>query len=192
MAEKNADLRVQRTFHMLKNAFTQLLEEKVYEEITINEICDRAFIRRTTFYRHFTDKDNYFRFYVSDLMNDFLKEYELKTATIDIPTYCMSMCEELSHFMQQHQGIIHVMRQSSNSGYYQIYDILIAEVQKNFDTFLKQNDLVLPGGLPARLVSVYYTSAILGVLHYIYQNQSLSEDQSEWLNAISLLLSFAK
>ena len=62
MAEK-MDLRIRKTYLALHNAFTELLEEKRFEEFTVNELCDRAMIRRTTFYKHFADKYEYFTFY---------------------------------------------------------------------------------------------------------------------------------
>ena len=32
-------------------------------------LCDRAMIRRTTFYKHFRDKNDYFAFYIDELMS---------------------------------------------------------------------------------------------------------------------------
>ena len=67
MAEK-MDLRIRKTYLALHNAFTELLEEKRFEEFTVNELCDRAMIRRTTFYKHFADKYEYFTFYMKEIM----------------------------------------------------------------------------------------------------------------------------
>ena len=53
---KKEDARVARTKEKLFTAFTELLSEKTFEEITINEICIRSDIRRATFYKHFNDK----------------------------------------------------------------------------------------------------------------------------------------
>lgn len=43
---------------MLITAFKDLLSEqgKLFSNITINEICDKAMVHRTTFYKHFEDK----------------------------------------------------------------------------------------------------------------------------------------
>ena len=49
----NTDLRYVRTNQMLCNAFTELLQKKEFEDITIDELCKKAFIRRATFYTHF-------------------------------------------------------------------------------------------------------------------------------------------
>ena len=50
------DLRVQRTYILLKEAFFKLLAKKPFEEIKVNDICNLAMIHRTTFYHHFQDK----------------------------------------------------------------------------------------------------------------------------------------
>ncbi len=53
------DLRVQKTKAALFRAFYELLAEKSYESITINELCERAMVRRATFYKHYRDKQDF-------------------------------------------------------------------------------------------------------------------------------------
>jgi AcrR family transcriptional regulator len=50
------DPRVVRTRQLIQQAFMDLFREKSFEEITIQEIADRATINRVTFYAHFQDK----------------------------------------------------------------------------------------------------------------------------------------
>jgi AcrR family transcriptional regulator len=50
------DPRVVRTRQLIQHAFMDLFREKSFEEITIQEIADRATINRVTFYAHFQDK----------------------------------------------------------------------------------------------------------------------------------------
>lgn len=63
------DLRIKKTYRALFDAFTELLEEHRFEDLTVAMLCDRAMIRRTTFYKHFRDKNDYFAFYVDELMS---------------------------------------------------------------------------------------------------------------------------
>ena len=58
--EKKVDLRILKTHKALCETFSTLLEEKKFEEITVNELCQRAMVRRATFYKHFADKYEYF------------------------------------------------------------------------------------------------------------------------------------
>jgi AcrR family transcriptional regulator len=41
---------------MLHQAFTDLLAEKTFEEITVHDIAERSTVNRATFYDHFPDK----------------------------------------------------------------------------------------------------------------------------------------
>ena len=51
------DRRVRRTKKSLGDALIALAQEEEYDEITIQEITDRADIGYRTFFRHYTDKD---------------------------------------------------------------------------------------------------------------------------------------
>jgi AcrR family transcriptional regulator len=55
-AEKTPDLRVRRTRMMIQKAFTELLQEKGFQAITVQDIAERAMVNRATFYDHFADK----------------------------------------------------------------------------------------------------------------------------------------
>lgn len=52
------DRRVARTRELLHQALMSLILEKEYEEITVADICDLANVGRSTFYAHFTCKDD--------------------------------------------------------------------------------------------------------------------------------------
>ena len=54
--KEQGDLRVRRTHKLLWEALIALLGEQAFEEITVTEICDRAMVHRTTFYKHYADK----------------------------------------------------------------------------------------------------------------------------------------
>jgi AcrR family transcriptional regulator len=54
--EKN-DRRSMRTRATLFNALSELMTEKRYEDITVQDIIDRANVGRSTFYDHFVDKE---------------------------------------------------------------------------------------------------------------------------------------
>jgi AcrR family transcriptional regulator len=54
MTEK-IDLRVVKTRENIKNTFSELLLEKDFSSIAVQNICDRALIGRSTFYDHYCD-----------------------------------------------------------------------------------------------------------------------------------------
>jgi AcrR family transcriptional regulator len=52
------DRRVQRTRELLQKALIELISERGYDAITIQDIVDHANVGRTTFYLHYTSKDD--------------------------------------------------------------------------------------------------------------------------------------
>jgi len=54
------DRRSQRTRNLLSEAFVELMREKGYSAITVNDLIERANIGRSTFYSHYRDKDDLF------------------------------------------------------------------------------------------------------------------------------------
>jgi AcrR family transcriptional regulator len=56
MADKILDRRVHKTRKLLQDALVDLISEKGFEAVTVQEILDRANVGRSTFYTHFQDK----------------------------------------------------------------------------------------------------------------------------------------
>lgn len=71
------DLRVRKTYSALIAACTDLMSDMRFEDITVAMLCDRAMIRRTTFYKHFADKSEFFSFYVDSLRGDMVERGRL-------------------------------------------------------------------------------------------------------------------
>ncbi|HWP53861.1 MAG TPA: TetR/AcrR family transcriptional regulator [Pyrinomonadaceae bacterium] len=60
-AKKKTDRRIQRTRHSLTHAMVDLVTEKRFDDITVQNLIDRADIGRSTFYTHFRDKEDLFQ-----------------------------------------------------------------------------------------------------------------------------------
>lgn len=73
MPEKH-DLRIIKTRRALFDAFLELVSEKPFDTITVNEICKRALVRRATFYNHFADKYDFFAAFVHQLAEEFREQ----------------------------------------------------------------------------------------------------------------------
>ena len=58
---KSEDRRVARTRQALRSAMIELILEKHYDTISVQDIIDRANVGRSTFYLHFRDKEDLFR-----------------------------------------------------------------------------------------------------------------------------------
>ncbi|MFP5105578.1 TetR/AcrR family transcriptional regulator [Neobacillus sp. C211] len=56
MSEKSTDRRIVRTKRLIRDALTELMEEKGFEGITVRDLTKKADINRGTFYLHYRDK----------------------------------------------------------------------------------------------------------------------------------------
>ncbi len=54
--EEKLDPRVKRTRELLEKAFMEVINEKGFQTITVQDITERAGVNRATFYAHFADK----------------------------------------------------------------------------------------------------------------------------------------
>jgi AcrR family transcriptional regulator len=58
MPNKTPDRRTAKTIAALRTALIELIIEKHYDSITVQDIIDRANVGRSTFYSHFRDKED--------------------------------------------------------------------------------------------------------------------------------------
>src|SRR5262245_33232955 len=56
--KKNVDRRQQRTRRQLSHALMELIKEKRFDDITVQNVIDRADVGRSTFYTHYRDKED--------------------------------------------------------------------------------------------------------------------------------------
>lgn len=68
--EKKLDRRVQRTRAMLRTGLIAAILEKGYEAVTVQDIADKADLRRATFYLHYKDKEELLLAALSDTFEE--------------------------------------------------------------------------------------------------------------------------
>lgn len=76
---KKDDRRTIRTKRDLANSLFELLQEKNLDDITVQDITDRALISKTTFYNNFNDKSELLTFLLRRSIDDVLEKIELRT-----------------------------------------------------------------------------------------------------------------
>ena len=69
---KPMDRRVRRTRRRLRDALIQLIMEKGYDNVTIQNITDAADLSRATFYLHYTDKDELLASSLEEMFDELL------------------------------------------------------------------------------------------------------------------------
>ena len=69
--ERKKDLRIIKTENNIRTTFIQLINEKDFYSITVQDILDRALINRSTFYNHYTDKYNLAETIAKNFLDEF-------------------------------------------------------------------------------------------------------------------------
>ena len=97
------DRRIQRTYQQLTDAFLQLSSKKDWDQITVQELCDEAVIRRTTFYQHFRDMRDFFRWRRAERLKDFSAYIADDDPPKDPGEHFLILSARLMDYLNQHQ-----------------------------------------------------------------------------------------
>lgn len=76
MKQQKQDRRSQRTIRLINAAMMELLSEKHYEAITVQDILDQADVGRSTFYTHYFDKEDVFESVASQMLASFTQQIQ--------------------------------------------------------------------------------------------------------------------
>ena len=99
------DIRRQRTRALLVQAFEELSRTKALQEISVSEICELATVRRGTFYKHFEDKDDFFRYYLTTITADIVEQLSAGESLDDLWEYASYMHVSLARMLIGDRGM---------------------------------------------------------------------------------------
>ena len=163
---KRTDIRYLRTEKMIFDALTDLLSEKPYDKITVQDIADRAMINRATFYAHYADKDELYHFIITHILEELSEMIDKAQATTPNSVEVKKAEKMLYSYynnLKKHSTIAKIVSKSSSR----------EELQHNFARLLheKYDDLfdkvqVTEAGMPVPtdFIVAYLASIFVGTL----------------------------
>lgn len=95
------DPRVKRTRKLLQQAFAELLSEREFHSITVNDITERAEVNRATFYLHFDDKYALLSYSVREALQQLLNQRLPGADTLtlnNLRLLAVTVCEFMGQF----------------------------------------------------------------------------------------------
>ena len=98
--KRNGDRRIERTRRMLSDALFALIVERGYDDITVQDITERANVGRATFYLHYKDKEILLSESLKQLVNELTKYVEPNTNSP--ATYKTLSVRVFQHIAQHH------------------------------------------------------------------------------------------
>ncbi len=104
--KREGDRRIQRTRQMLSDALFALIVEKGYENISVQDITERANVGRATFYLHYRDKEDLLAASLKGLVSELTQYVEPGTESPE--TYKTLSVRVFGH-IAQHSALYHAL-----------------------------------------------------------------------------------
>ena len=163
-AEQAIDRRIPRTRAMLQHALTSLILKRGYEAITIQDICDEANIGRSTFYAHYTSKDDLKRSGFEHLRKELVDRQRAAQATPgDLKDrslgFSLTMFEHARDHIDLYRALVGGRGGTVSLG--QIRQILSDLVRNEFAATIGKSSADI---IPRELVVQYVVGAYMAVL----------------------------
>jgi AcrR family transcriptional regulator len=155
------DRRVRRTRRNLAEALTELILERSYEAITVQDILDRADIGRSTFYAHFRDKEALLLSCFDDLRDDLRRDLDAMTPGVEPHDPAQPSIVVFAH-AYRHRRIYRALcgRHGGNIVYGHLHTLLAATLRTHLAPHLAASG----SPIPAEAMAEFYTSGLLGIL----------------------------
>jgi AcrR family transcriptional regulator len=163
-AKHAIDRRIPRTRATLQHALTSLILKKGYEAITIKDICDEANVGRSTFYAHYTSKDDLKRRGFEHLRKELLdRQNEAQAAPGDVKArslgFSLTMFEHARDHIDLYRALVGGRGGTVSLG--QIRQILADLVRNELAATIGKNSAE---AVPRELVVQYVVGAFMAVM----------------------------
>jgi len=161
------DPRVRRTRQLLRNALIQLIPEKGYENIRIQDITDRATLNRATFYLHYRDKEDLLDRGFDEIWEELTSENPLPVQEgghLSLEGTLLTVVSDFEH-LRKYADFYRVMIGRHGVAHF------IYRMQDHVYKTTKKRLLLVVGGppetpLPIDMVLQYIASAYVGLMHW--------------------------
>jgi AcrR family transcriptional regulator len=185
VVEKKTDLRIIKTHKALTDAFWQMLSERRFEAITVNELCDRATVRRATFYKHFADKYDFFAFVIRAKQAQFDAQIRPHSDPARPQSFYMGIIQYTLDFLDSNKKLVQTVLESNMLP--TVVDILSKQITSDIAQKLK-DDANRGVRLPAspQVMAQVFTGALLYTTAWWVTQKSVSK--TELMHELTSLL----
>ncbi|MCD8149061.1 MAG: TetR/AcrR family transcriptional regulator [Clostridiales bacterium] len=134
------DLRIVKTNRALTESLKYLLTRKSLNEITVNEICERAMVRRPTFYKHFSDKYELLVFAITGILEDTgRKAHEKQLSSDEEGREFYYSILYLFEYVEENDVLFGALKDSCSSAF--VRETLIDSITEDIIEYLHKHEL---------------------------------------------------
>ncbi|HZM82584.1 MAG TPA: TetR/AcrR family transcriptional regulator [Candidatus Limnocylindrales bacterium] len=158
----DGDRRVRRTRRLLHDAFTNLVLEKGYDRMTVQDILDRADVGRSTFYAHFRDKEALLMSCFDELRTGLHEGLRDNDRGNDWDNSAPDPAGAVFYHAHRHRRVYKALcgKKGGNVVHRHLSRLIGDAVRRRLEPQLA----AAGSDLPAEVVAEYYASATLGLL----------------------------
>ena len=152
------DLRITKTKTALVKAFFGMLDTMEMDDITVNDLCISAGIRRATFYKHFKDKNDFVLFLIKDVRERFDNEtWQNESDTTVTKEYYLKYAESVMNYLFGREvAIKNIINSSIRSTFIQTF------VQQNYEDTIKRLEASKDSGMSLIASADVVASMLIG------------------------------
>ena len=172
MSRKKNDRRIQRTQQIIREALVELMLEKSYEKITVQNIIDRANVGRATFYNHYQDKDDLLLRGVAELASQSPQTEPTQTHQgHDNPKtepHTIAIAGMFTH-ARQNSRLHQVMSRRSRENF--VLEQVTAVLHQRIESQLRQlTDTADKLPIPLPILTQFLTGGLLSTIHWWHEH----------------------
>ncbi len=104
--DNKIDLRVVKTYNKITVAFGEMMKTVPFDDITVFDLCEKAGIRRATFYKHFNDKYDFFKSIVGIILTNIDKKVCALTNQSSTTEYILLFVKEIISYLNERPKIL--------------------------------------------------------------------------------------
>lgn len=170
------DLRVKRTYLLLKNALFELLSKKSFEEIKVNDICNLAMVHRTTFYSHFSDKYELLEYCIKDVETELTQKIVNNKYSNTREFYTNLIMGLLEYISENKRFFKCILKKNSDSGVQSIF--MNACVTYITEMLEKEENMDISHEIPISVIAQFYSGAVINtIVLWLKANSKLTEKE---------------
>ncbi len=176
MSEPKTDRRIIRTRRMIRDALTELMEEKGFEGVTVRDLTEKANINRGTFYLHYRDKYDLMEQSEGELLTEIeamVKEFNKitnpqKALTLIHQQEPYPFLLKLLEYIGENAAFLKVILGSKGDPAFQVKlkELVQVHLFEKVTNHLTSSEMLVPLGY----LSAFITSAYLGVIQQWLEN----------------------
>ena len=137
------DIRVIRTKKAIESAFIEILSEKSFSKITIEEICKKANVNRMSFYNHYEDKYDLLNVIINNvketLIGKFLAEVGADFTEEKVVSVLLETTEQIIDYGTKYTNFIYLLINEEDNSLAQ-YIIFKSLESSTLDLLIKLKD----------------------------------------------------